>query len=352
MGTGRISSVVLGEYNSLVGGVLNGIVYLVFNGTCLALEAARGRPVSKQLKVVLRRGKKWSELGVWKYLVLAGVSDVINNITGLVAQPYLSTLTFSLMNQACVPFTVCFSMLFLGTRYVAMEAAAVVTGGLAAIGAVFTTSDESGKNDDMFWAVFCAATTSFAAISFVLKEMAFSNFKKDKKGAPMERRLVEVEENSTGTQEMPEDLNLFVASTVVSAVGFVLVMPVGLLSHAIVSSDSVFTSLAKGFGCLFTCNHALAAYSAYASVNVVFNVALLTLTGRASALLSFMSLKLAVPGTAILSSLPWPIIGAKKVAAVQWLVLGVMCCGLLAFRYGNIIRQRRQVATCCWPLLG
>jgi len=89
-------------------------------------------------------------------------------------------------------------------------------------------------------------------------------------------------------------------------------------------------------------DHALAAYCYYLVVNVTFNTCLTLLTGRGSAILGFLSLKIAVPLTAIMAPLPWPLIGPQSVRAYQWAVLVVIISGVAAFQYGT--RRRLKAA--------
>jgi len=374
--TGRISAAVLGKYNGLVGGVLSASIYMLFNISALLVQHLRGRPVFQQFRNVMRGfcgagGCRYHECGVWKFLVLAGVSDVFNSITGLVAQPHLSTLMFSLMNQACVPFTVFFSMLLIGSRYVALEIFSVITVGCAAVLAVVGPGDESDISMDsekVFWGAFAALTTSFAALSFVLKEKAFSGYHEDlaldgeigrHTSGSLKVYLMQddADENIDAPAESSNDLDVFVVGTVVSTVGFVFVAPVGVLIHHLTSPEPTLPAMVEGFKFLASSQEAILAYAAYAVVNILFNLSLLLTTGRVSALMGFMSLKLAVPCTAILSQLPWPVIGAKGVSTTQWIVLLVMGAGISAFRFGNMQNkkiqkkiQKTKKRVCCWPI--
>merc|ERR1740130_114463 len=81
----------------------------------------------------------------------------------------------SLMNQATTPFTVVVSMVLLGTRYSWLELLCVVTVLGAAVLSVFVESS-NGTDTNFFWAIFAAATTAFAAASFVLKEKTFNAY--------------------------------------------------------------------------------------------------------------------------------------------------------------------------------
>merc|ERR1711937_373530 len=121
-------------------------------------------------------------MGLSKYLVVAGISDVADSVTGFAAQPHVSTLMMSLMNQATTPFTAVTSALLLGTRYTALELGAIV-GVIGAAAMSVLVAHSNNDNDSTFWAIFAALTTSFAALSFVLKEMVFSEYERASPGA-------------------------------------------------------------------------------------------------------------------------------------------------------------------------
>merc|ERR1712217_462061 len=101
---------------------------------------------------------------------------------------------------------------------------------------------------------------------------------------------------------------------------------------------------------LFTGEDTLKAYFVYIICNTCFNLALLALTNFGSAVVAFLSLKLAVPMIAVLSPLPWPVIGSNPVSASMWLILLFMLAAISIFRMGTIQREELKVNTCCWPL--
>eukprot|EP00931_Biecheleriopsis_adriatica_P067830 TRINITY_DN41899_c0_g1_i2.p1 TRINITY_DN41899_c0_g1~~TRINITY_DN41899_c0_g1_i2.p1 ORF type:complete len:397 (-),score=53.74 TRINITY_DN41899_c0_g1_i2:36-1226(-) len=364
--TGRIRAQTLGKYNGVIVGLLNALVYLVFNSIGLALQLwRRGDAIRAQIRIVTRCGSNWSEMGVWKYLVLAAIGDVADDVTGLAAQPYLTTLMYALMNQAIVPFTVLVSMVMLRARYTFLEISSVVVVGVAAILCVRTSHDSAGENN-AFWAIFAAVTTSFAAFSFVCKELAFTEYARSCQGkerfeavgsdseVSSERPSEESECDSEASQLASEDrsLNIFVVGFGVAAIGLLVVAPISMLNEFLTTREPVLPAMRAGFDCLFECDNALPAYLVAAVVNLAFNLSMLFLTGTGSALLNFLSLKLAVPLVALLSPLPWPIIGPKDVSAMQWILLGAMLAGVAEFRYGNIQKERLSGRVCCWPLCG
>eukprot|EP00933_Yihiella_yeosuensis_P027755 TRINITY_DN21626_c1_g1_i1.p1 TRINITY_DN21626_c1_g1~~TRINITY_DN21626_c1_g1_i1.p1 ORF type:complete len:285 (-),score=47.90 TRINITY_DN21626_c1_g1_i1:124-894(-) len=249
-----------------------------------------------------------------------------------------------------------------------------------------------GENSP-FWAIFAAATTSFAAFSFVLKEIVFNGYQKFRSGFVETPNVLRIQlpqtvqeetlhrplngshsqlaasqqqqgDNSSGSSgsssppatssesDLHPALSVFLVGTIINFVGLLVSVPMALLNHVATSSGPPVPALRDGLMALWQREHALAAYFVYIAVNTTFNVCLILTTSYGSALLSFLSLKLAVPLTAILSPLPWPIIGSNPVEASQWLVLMVMIGGIATFRSGNLRREKLEINSCCWPWCG
>lgn len=301
--TGRIRAETLKAYDGTVATIVDSMVYFLFSA-CVLL-ASEGSAARERL------GDLGRTAGA-KTLVLAGLCDQLGNFTGFTAQPHVSTLMYSLMNQAIVPYIVLFSWGMLGVRYSPLEIGAVCVVATTAATAILASGSLGEGSPGM--AALAAITTGFPALSFVLKERVFAN-------APALR--------------VPA-VQFFIAT-----VSLVLAPPVALVLEGL-QGKNPFEVVAAGFRCLFTCPNARGAYVCYSLCNLAFNFFLLVLTGRGSALLAFLSLKLAVPVTALFSALPWPIIGPKSVPVFQWGVLVVMVAGVGAFRAGNIAREAAE----------
>ena len=190
-------------YNTVLQTVAYVAAYFVLTAT--------GRVPRGQLSSICRStggGCRWGSFGLAKYLLIAGACDVADNVTGFTAEPHLSTLTFALMNQATVPFTVAFT-LCLGVRYSACELVSVLVVVCAAAGCVLigqfaeashgsnTTRLGAGAaapphEDSPSWAVFAALTTSFAAVSFLLKEHTFRSYATAGAKAAQELSLIHI----------------------------------------------------------------------------------------------------------------------------------------------------------------
>mmetsp|Transcript_51616 Transcript_51616/g.167666 ORF Transcript_51616/g.167666 Transcript_51616/m.167666 type:complete len:404 (+) Transcript_51616:68-1279(+) len=370
----RIKAELLGDYN-FVTVVPDSFLQLVFNLVALGIQMARHRVHPAQCRYLFACGKSWTACGAWKLLALAGVNDIANNVTGLAAQPHLTTFTMSLTDQATTPFTVVFSVLLLGTRYIALEWVSILVIIAAAISCVVIVNSVSDPDDSRFWAIFAAVTTSFAALSFVLKEITFTGYKAfwSRSGnshrsfgiqlpnSPpdqlsdeqhLQRRLHEPNGGPScpANSDSLDTLNVFLVGAFINFVGLLFSVPIALLNHSAVSSGSSWLALTDGLQMLWQKEHALTAYFVYIAINTLFNVALILTTSNGSALLSFLSLKAAVPLTAILSAVPWPVIGAKPLHEAEWLALLVLIAGITAFRIGNLKRLGMEAATGAEPV--
>ena len=336
--------------------VYDSIASFIFYSICLVLCMNRGYVTAEQIKNLFACGdrRRWDSVGGFKWLIVAGISDSIDMVTGFAAQPPVSSLVMSLMNQATTPFTVVVSMIVLRTRYWWTEIAgvAIMLGG--ATMCVLLKKSDGDDESSTFWAIFAALTTFFAAVSYVLKEKTFNEFRDitsaavDRSEDTDKRRLVTpilggTAEASRTRAPRDSQLSVFLLGFVVSSVGLVFSIPVALLNQAITTSDPVVPAFSRAIRCISECENGLDTYVIYIAINLAFNLAILALTSYASALLAFLSLKMCVPLVAILSPIPFPLIGSQSVTAGQWGSLVVMGVGLVLFRYYNMRRIAASV---------
>jgi hypothetical protein len=88
-------------------------------------------------------------------------------------------------------------------------------------------------------------------------------------------------------------------------------------------------------------------YLIYVAFNLAFNIVLLILLKRASALQGFMALKAIVPVTVLLFYFKWPLIGRSDVNI--WILIGLVIImgGLIMYRiFSNISKEYKQYAGC------
>lgn len=326
--TGRIRAETLKEYDGTVASIVDSCVFFVFYSVGLLVQL-RFAATRLQLRYIFQST-------AWQWLVLAGLCDQCGTLCGFTAQPYLTALMYSLMNQAIILFTVVWSLLLLQTRYIALESVSVIVVICAAVGCVFVAGGTDGENN-VSMAVLTAVSTVFPAGAYVMKEVVFSRY-----GAREDLSIGLVGPES-------RQLSVFVVQPFVGFIGMLAAVPLALAAAAMSSQDAR-TTLSEGFRCLLHCEHALSSYVVYSVVNTGFNLAIILLVSNGSALLTFLAMKAIVPCTALLSPLPWPLIGAKPVPPEQWLLLGIILMGIIGFRLGTMQREKRMNPGCCWPL--
>eukprot|EP00928_Gymnodinium_smaydae_P076075 TRINITY_DN59054_c0_g1_i1.p1 TRINITY_DN59054_c0_g1~~TRINITY_DN59054_c0_g1_i1.p1 ORF type:complete len:396 (-),score=41.93 TRINITY_DN59054_c0_g1_i1:18-1205(-) len=353
-----------GEY-SYTTVVPNSLFTLLFNLAVLLRQMRAGLVTRTQIRMICKVGRTWSANGLWKYLVISAVSMVFGNITGLMAQPYVTVFMDQLMCQGTTPWTVICSMILLGTRYTAQETIAVLVILCAAsAGGIVGLMSDPGSNN-AFWAIFDGVTTCFAALSYVLKEMTFRDYKALTRGAGKEG-MVEDEDGEGDSQSSSSsdaetksdgELDVFLVGTICALAGLLVSLPADLILHYIMhppaeGEPGTLEATMIGLQHLFSDGQTLAWYSLYISVNLVFNVFFLLLTNYGSALTCFVCLKICTPIIGILSSVDWPVIGAHPVDSKQWALLVVMLGAVWLYRDGTVKREQQGINVCCWPLCG
>lgn len=356
-----------GEYSHTTV-VPNSLFTLLFNVAVLGFQFRNRSVMRRQFRIICRIGPTWSKNGPWKYLVISAVSMVLGNITGLMAQPYVTVFMDQLMCQATTPWTVICSMSLLGTRYTAQETLAVLLLLCAAsAGGVIGLMHDPGNNN-AFWALFDGVTTCFAALSYVLKEMTFRDYRaldniEDNKSLEenedKEESFSESEgSNTTASSENDvvggDELDVFLVGTICALAGLIVSLPADLIIHHIVhppkdGGQGTLEATMVGLQHLFGDGQTLAWYALYICVNLVFNVFFLLLANYGSALTCFVCLKICTPIIGILSALDWPVIGSHPIDPKQWGILAIMLVAVLAYRHGTVKRERQGINTCCWP---
>lgn len=250
---------------------MDAVVFFVFYTTGLMVQMRR-QHIRTQIRYLFNSNG-------WRLLCLAGLSDQCGTLSGFTAQPYLTALMYSLMNQAIILFIVMWSLLLLHTRYVALEAASVIVVLCSAVGCIFAAGGTSGENSPAM-AVLTAVTTVFPAAAYMLKELVFAAYGKE---SDCHKNLALQEETAIGPKPR---LSVFVVQSVVGFIGLLAALPLALLGAAL-SSQGTSTALAKGFQCLFHCDHAVTTYVAYSIINMAYKLAIILLVSNGSALLAF-----------------------------------------------------------------
>jgi len=182
-----------------------------------------------------------------------------------------------------------------------------------------------------------AISTLPNAISFTLKELVFMKKK---------------------------DLDIFVVNSHTSLFQLVLwpiFVPLTLLFKQ-TGSQPLLIYVKHGFECFVgmtpddhstqDCSSYPWPYVIYISINLLFNIVLLVLLKRASALLGFMAIKAILPLSVLLFYFKWPLIGPTSLNLFVVGGLIVILFGLGLFRYTTITKKRYPTESyCCSPWL-
>ena len=358
--TSKIRAQIFGANNYVVT-IYNSVTHTLLYVLAYNISTMYGWVPRGQLSELFRsKGWRWHQLGLAKYLILAAASDVADNVTGFTAEPHLSTLMYSLMNQATVPFTVAFTLL-VGVRYSPYEMLSVLVVVAAAVACVLVQHRQStGASDSAGWAAFAAMTTSFAAISYLLKEKCFRDYaiaeRRDSAEALLpddgSDRIPEGEAGAGRGERRPAELSFITVSVLVNGISLLTCAPIVYLNRVYANSvgHDQMPPMSEALTCLVTCGRgAPLAFGLNAVINLLWNAALLLLTQHGSALLTFLALKLQVPLIALLSALPWcerpPSLANRPPAHPRQRRQRLLTCTLASFRAPKRLARRRTYPT-------
>jgi hypothetical protein len=91
-------------------------------------------------------------------------------------------------------------------------------------------------------------------------------------------------------------------------------------------------------------------YVVYIVINLAFNITLLILLKRASALQGFMALKAIVPITFLLYFIPLPLLKVSTFNPYMIVGLVVLLIGLAGYRYSSYVQKTYpKYSACCHP---
>ena len=330
----RIRAAKLGKYDGIIGGTLHPVVNFLFFSLLFVLKGRHVKDLSEHFQ-----GKP----AIRKTLLMAGLLDECGIAITAATQPYLTILAFSIINQAISPFAAIGSVILLGKRYTALETSGLVVVLLAVGGSILTGGNTSERQVDMLSAVVTLCSTLCPAASYVLKEKAFRDYEQcsDQAECPVASNISLRRWSEASSPSSSGSADISRSSLDVTAMGVVVyftmscaALPVVLMIEEI-RTGHCLQSLGAGFSFLWNTPGALTACAVYASIDVIHNLCLQLLVAYGSALLTFLSMKLVLPLNAVLSPLPWPLIGSNPVPAMQWFFLLFIILGVAAFRYGH-----------------
>ncbi|KAF4654618.1 hypothetical protein FOL47_009867 [Perkinsus chesapeaki] len=336
---GKIRAQPLGPYSGFVTAIANAIVYFIIYISACLYRYGRGFISKQQIKFV------WSSSGEWRLLAIAGLCDVLGQILQFIGQPYVSVMVYQLMLQAQVPFTALWSATLMHVKYVAIELIGLLVVVLGSATAFMQLSKGGMANTNIPMATLVCLSTACTAMSFTLKEMVFRRY----------------------SAKYGDGLDIFVVNSGASVFSLCWSLPVSSFIEWLRQPVGFGERLEDGFFCLVadrptelsSCQYATVTYFVYMSLNIFYNISVYALVAKHSALLTFVCMKLTAPLAAILSLVPWPLIGSSRIPSTEWLALAVILAGVFLFRHGNHVKDKVMAdahvgATdwmlCCFPM--
>eukprot|EP01129_Flabellula_baltica_P007313 TRINITY_DN2826_c0_g1_i2.p1 TRINITY_DN2826_c0_g1~~TRINITY_DN2826_c0_g1_i2.p1 ORF type:complete len:261 (+),score=34.76 TRINITY_DN2826_c0_g1_i2:79-861(+) len=238
----------------------------------------------------------------------------------------------SLMSQTIVLFSIICAVIILRTQYSYWQlwSAVIVLAGatVSLIPSINESVPTAPNQSSIFFALVTAVSTLPNAISFTLKELVFTERKK-------------------------EGLDLFIVNTHASLFQLVwqpIYLPMAVLLGS-TGGRPILEYIRDGFECFIgitpaseiianRCEVDPYPYFIYIAINLSFNIILLLVLKRASALLSFMAIKAILPFSVILFYIKWPLIGVE---AFHYETIGglvLVLIGLVVYRYTTLSKKK------------
>lgn len=239
-------------------------------------------------------------------------------------QPYISGQLGSVMTQSIVAFSMLCAIWLLKTRYTYWQVwgAGVILGGTMVC--LFANGWETSTASHLGYATIAFFGTAPNALSFTLKELVFQKRRK---------------------------LDIFVVNSTSSLFGLLLwpaFLPLTLLFNQ-TNGMAFGRYMLDGLYCfvgrydnpdsMFDCHSMPYPWLVYMAFNLVYNIALLLLLKKASALQAFMAVKAVLPVSFLLFYFKWPLIASSSINVFVIIGLLLVVAGLVAYRLATISKE-------------
>jgi len=321
---GKAVTVPMNEYSFFLA-IFNAIVYVLLYYAILLARTGLGIVPKEQLKDVWRKHMYppdlncISKIGPWKYFLLTGLLDGLGIILQLIASPYLAGPIIALLSQSNILFSMIISSLILAKKYTFWEIWSVL---VLYFGVTITLIPQfSGlEKPSLYYSLIMGFVALPQAISVTVKELLFRS----------------------------HDFDLFVVNShgsLFQLITFPIYLPLAIIFNQ-TRGQPLNEYIVNGFNCFvgktppgskFDCSPDPYPYIIYIGINLVYNLLLLLLVKRASAVLSFMTIQAVLPVSVILFYIPWPLLVAEVYST--WTIVGLViiigALGLYQFFFGG-----------------
>ncbi|KAF4678425.1 hypothetical protein FOZ60_016754 [Perkinsus olseni] len=155
----------------------------------------------------------WARLPGFKYTFFSSIADVLGDNLMFLTQPFLSIILFNLLQQGMVPFTLMWSCILLGARYISEELLGVALVVAMTIASAVLSS-ASGGSSSIGMSILCLLSTLFQALGQVIREAMFHDYSEY------------AEEHGYKNK----NLNVFAVSSSNHTFGIIWVFPISILA--------------------------------------------------------------------------------------------------------------------------
>uniref|UniRef100_A0A6B2L801 EamA domain-containing protein n=1 Tax=Arcella intermedia TaxID=1963864 RepID=A0A6B2L801_9EUKA len=344
----------MGEYSFFLS-IFNSLLYVLFYGAILVVRLLTNAISMKDLKAVWLfypegSGNFISRIGPWKYFLLTGSLDGLNNILVLISSAYLPGALIALLNQTNVLFSMIAALLLLRSRFTFWEVWSV---GLLFAGIAATLMPEfndlhSLHSGLIHYSIMMGLSTLPQAVSVTLKEKLLRPQNPTTKGID----LFVVNSHTSFFQMLL--IPLFIPLTIpfdqTNGKPLDEYIRNGLRCFAgYTPPPNAFSSSVDPD--ISHCDLDPYPYIVYISINLIYNVLILILIKVASGVLCFMTLQAVLPLSVVLFYIHWPFIEVTPFSGwtVSGLVVGMVALGLFQFFSVEKKKHRLSCLSCSLP---
>ncbi|ESQ54881.1 hypothetical protein EUTSA_v10025263mg [Eutrema salsugineum] len=257
----------------------------------------------------------------WRFAII-GFLEALGVATGMAAAAMLPGPVIPILNQTYLVWQLLFATLILGRRFLLSQIAGCL---LVSVGVVVAVSSGSGADHTLsgiglLWPAVMVASAAFQAGASIIKEFVFNDAAKRLKGKSLD--IFVVNSFGSGFQAL-----------------FVFLLLPFLSNLKGIPFASLLSYLKDGAGCFFNtgakisgCDGAPILPLLYIATNLAFNISLLHLVKISSAIVSSLTMMLAVPLSVYIMSKPLPYLpGGTSLSSNFVMGCIVLVLGLLLY---------------------
>lgn len=350
----QVASKSLSERYSYMLGLSTAVAYVPLFWAILLVLLKTGAAPRSQLKFMWQPSLAGGMPPV-ALIVLAALGDALGDVIGAICTSHVSGPVHSLLSNCTSVYVALLSMCVLQQRYSFFQILALSGVSVAVVIGILPSfqSDSSGSN--FFFAVVLGGSCIFNAVAFVVKELIFTRYKKQR-----------ASEELHGTP----GLNIFMINSHEAIFQLPLTLMLIPLNDMLKQTNdgNIFSYLQDAIACVFSgtpdaCGpdsvHGELAgrcVLTYVVFNLLWNMGILLSVKHTGALATFIALKAIFPvSTVLFAYVDWPLLPKKDFSWLIWLSMLILLPSIALYQWASQLQAARaaehpSLASCCWPL--